>query len=73
MNDRYARLEAAADTEEIAIPMMPEGFDNRYTMAYETDVSGSWQDFPNMQLGMYYRIPVVVGVPYLDYEEGMAP
>ena len=73
VNSRYARLEAAADTEEIAIPMMPEGFDNRYTMAYETDVTGSWQDFPNMQLGMYYRIPVIVGVPYLDYEEGMAP
>ena len=72
-NSRYARLEAARDTEEIAIPMMPEEFDNRYTMAYETDVGESWQDFPNMQLSMYYRIPVIVGVPYLEYEEGMVP
>ncbi len=72
-NARYARLEAAADTEEIAIPMMPEGFDNRYTMAYETDVVESWQEFSNMQLGIYYRIPVIVGVPYLEYEEGMTP
>ncbi len=70
-NRRYLLLEEAqaAGVEDAYIPILPEGFDSPYSMAYETDVHKEWYMFPNMQLGNYYRIDTVSGIPYDAYSE----
>lgn len=70
VNARYEILAQAqaAGEEECNVPMLPEGFESRYSMAYDIDVTQNWQDFSCMQLADYYGFHVVWGTPYLEYE-----
>ena len=67
--NRYALLEAGRGYDTVYAPLLPEQFDSPYSMAYEVDLETEWTAFPNMQMGGFYDIPVLVGVPFDAYDE----
>ena len=72
MNARYLLAQEAILADErdedgdliIRLPMLPEGFDSPYTMAYEVDIGTKWYSFSNMQLAEFYGVSYVKGVPF---------
>ena len=66
---RYALLEAGRGYDTVYAPLLPEQFDSPYSMAYEVDLETEWNSFPNLQMGGFYDIPVLVGVPFDAYDE----
>ena len=68
---RYAILEEGRGQETVYAPLLPEQFDSPYSMAYEVDLDTEWTAFPNMQMGGFYDILVLVGVPFDEFDEGL--
>ena len=53
---------AAAGEETVYLPLLHEGFDNRYTMAYRSDLSTDWDYWVNYAYVEYFGVEQVIGV-----------
>ncbi|WP_197029573.1 DUF3329 domain-containing protein [Butyrivibrio sp. AE3004] len=68
---RFDYLESKAEegAEDVEIPMLHEQFDNRYSAAFECDVTEDWQNWNNQMIANYYGFKTVSGIDPDAFDE----
>ncbi|WP_026509842.1 DUF3329 domain-containing protein [Butyrivibrio sp. LC3010] len=70
-NKRFAYLEEKAQEGAVdaEIPMLHSQFDNKYSAAFESDVTEDWQNWNNQMIARYYGFQTVLGLDPDAWEE----
>ncbi len=69
--ERYDYLEQVAETgaEDAAAPMLRPQFDNKYTVAYDSDITDDWTYWTNVMMAQYYGFKTLLGVDRDEWTE----
>ncbi len=69
--ERYDYLEEYVKTgeEDVAVPMLRPQFVNRYTAAYDCDITEDWTNWNNMMMANYYGFKTLLGVDRDEWDK----
>lgn len=64
----YILEKKAQGEEEIYVAQLHPAFENRYTVAYESDLRDNFEYWTNVAYETYFDVPRIIAVPYDDWK-----